>query len=227
MMVRNICTPIEETSLVASVEQLQFDLKILEEIRRTRYLLGRSNKIPKCGNLHLAFEYAKEPDNHHLFTQILRVSPYIFEVLHQLIKDHPVFQNNSHSAQAPVNLQLAVTLYQMGRYGNAATVQDIAQDAGISKGSVELYTKHCFEAIESLHDMFVCPLTEEEKEREKQWIDEQVGLRGSLWREGWIMYDGTIVVLFSKPGMNGNAYYTRKGNYGLNIQASAMCDYIF
>ena len=32
------------------------------------------------------------------------------------------------------------------------------------------------------------------------------------------MYDGTIVVLYAKPGLNGDAYYTRKGNYGLNAQ---------
>ena len=32
------------------------------------------------------------------------------------------------------------------------------------------------------------------------------------------MYDGTIVVLYRKPGKNGDAYYTRKANYGLNVQ---------
>ena len=32
------------------------------------------------------------------------------------------------------------------------------------------------------------------------------------------MYDGTIVVLHAKPGLNGDAYYTRKANYGLNLQ---------
>ena len=32
------------------------------------------------------------------------------------------------------------------------------------------------------------------------------------------MYDGTIVVLYKKTGLNGEAYYTRKGNYGLDAQ---------
>ena len=32
------------------------------------------------------------------------------------------------------------------------------------------------------------------------------------------MYDGTIVVLYKKPGLNGDAYYTRKANCGLNAQ---------
>lgn len=46
-----------------------------------------------------------------------------------------------------------------------------------------------------------------------------MGFKG-LWQEGWIMYDGTIVVLYAQPGMEGDAYYTRKCNYGLNLQVS-------
>ena len=61
------------------------------------------------------------------------------------------------------------------------------------------------------------PLTSEEKEAEKCWMDNHLGFKG-LWREGWLMYDGTIVVLYAKPGMNGQGYYTRKANYGLNVQ---------
>ncbi|KAG2746066.1 hypothetical protein P692DRAFT_20876829 [Suillus brevipes Sb2] len=32
------------------------------------------------------------------------------------------------------------------------------------------------------------------------------------------MYDGTIVVLYTKPGLNRDAYFTQKSNYGLNLQ---------
>ncbi|KIK92049.1 hypothetical protein PAXRUDRAFT_148163, partial [Paxillus rubicundulus Ve08.2h10] len=34
----------------------------------------------------------------------------------------------------------------------------------------------------------------------------------------WVMYDGTIVVLYAKPGLNRDAYVTWKSNYGLNLQ---------
>ena len=107
----------------------------------------------------------------------------------------------------------------MGRYGNGASVKDIARIVGISKGSVENYMDHCLVAIESLHDIFVQKLTPEEKEVEKQWMDEHLGFVGS-WRDGWVMYDGTIVVLYAKPGLHGDAYYTCKANYGLNVQVS-------
>jgi hypothetical protein len=218
MVWQNVVTPIEDMSLEDSVRQLQLDIKILEEIRNVRYLSGRTNRIPKQGNLHLAFVYAEEPQNHHHFTHMLRVSPYIFEVLVNLIRDNPVFHNNSQNTQMPVDYQLAVTLYRMGRFGNGASLEDIARNAGVAKGTVELYTRRCFDAIESLHDYFLRPLTQEEKEQEKRWVEQEVRLKDSLWREGWVMYDGTIVPLFSKPGLNGDTYFTRKSNYGLNVQ---------
>jgi hypothetical protein len=67
----------------------------------------------------------------------------------------------------------------MGRYGNGASVQDIARVAGLvagcSEGSVENYTNRCFNAIEYLQEVFIRKLTPEEKEREKEWIDDQLG----------------------------------------------------
>ena len=71
----------------------------------------------------------------------------------------------------------------MGCYGNGASLEDISQIAGISEGSVELFTERCFEAIESLHDIFVHLPTAEEKEAEKLWIDTWVGFQGT-WQEG-------------------------------------------
>lgn len=115
--------------------------------------------------------------------------------------------------------QLAVTLFCMGRYGNGASIQDIARTAGCSEGSVENYTDGWFTGIESLQEIFVQKLTRAEKEQEKQWIDEHLGFKGA-WRDGWVMYDGTIVVLYRRPGLNGDAYYTRKANYGLNVQVN-------
>lgn len=50
--------------------------------------------------------------------------------------------------------------------------------------------------------------------------EEQLGFTGTSWREGFVMYDGTIIVFYAWPGMDGDAYYTRKCNYGLNTQVS-------
>ena len=167
--------------------------------------------------MHLAWEYASNPADHGRFSHMLCVSPHVFQTILSLIQHHPVFTNNSNVPQEPVEKQLAVTLYRMGQYGNLASIEDVAQIAGCLDGSVENYTDHCFEAIESLQEIFVRRLTPEEKEKEKQWIDQKLGFKGA-WRDGWLIYDGTIVVLYQHPGLNGDEYYTCKANYGLNVQ---------
>jgi hypothetical protein len=73
---------------------------------------------------------------------------------------------------------------------------------------------------ESFHDTFVCLPTTQEKEWEKCWIDDHLRFLGT-WRDGWVIYDGTIVVLNTKPALNGDAYFTQNSNYGLNVQVSA------
>jgi hypothetical protein len=47
------------------------------------------------------------------------------------------------------------------------------------EGSVENYTDYCFDAIELLQEIFICRLTPEEKEQEKQWIDQKLGFKGA------------------------------------------------
>ena len=219
-MLRYLADPPYELELDELAVRLQSDTQFLQAIRSTRYLNPR-NPVPRleAASLSLVWEYAKDPAQHGRFQHMLRVSPRVFQVIVELIKDHPVFSNNSNHPQAPVEEQLAVTLFRMGRFGNAASLEDIAREAGCSEGTVEAYTSRCFEAIMALHDIFVRPLTPEEKEREKEWIDQHLGFKG-LWREGWVMYDGTIVVLYARPGLDGDAYYTRKCNYGLNLQVS-------
>ncbi|KAJ3775322.1 hypothetical protein FB446DRAFT_778643 [Lentinula raphanica] len=164
-------------------DKLLLDLETIQIIRQTRYLRGRK-EVAKAGSIHLAWTYAESGDllDEGRFINMLRVSPLVFDVIVQLIQEH-------HS---PVDYQLAVTLYHMGRFGNAASLEDIARISGCSEGS---------------------------KEKEKEWIDQQMGFVG-LWRDGWVMYDGTIVPLYAAPQWNGEAYYTRKSNYGLNVQVS-------
>ncbi|KAF9009810.1 hypothetical protein BDZ89DRAFT_964627 [Hymenopellis radicata] len=190
MVARNITNPSQSFS--ETMRRLNLDVKVIQDIRSTRYLPGRE-PVLKLGNLHLAWEYAKDSEHHHRFVQMLRMTPESFDILLILIRDHPVFHNDSNNPQAPVQTQLAVTLYCLGRYGNGASVKDVARVAGISEGS--------------------------EKETEKKWLDDQLGFVGA-WRDGWVMYDGTIVVLYCRPDLDGDAYYTRKSNYGLNVQVS-------
>jgi len=59
MVLRDILLPPDD-DIEQPSENLQFDLTVLEAIQATRYLHGRP-EVAKCGNLHLAWEYAQDP----------------------------------------------------------------------------------------------------------------------------------------------------------------------
>jgi hypothetical protein len=209
--------------LEQACRELKLDITILLLIQQTRYLRNRS-PVLKAGHLHLAWNYARDPKHRLRFVDMLRVLPETFQAILGVIEGHDVFRTKSRRPQAPVQLQLAVVLYRMGRYGNGASVNDIARVAGVSEGTVEVFTARCFTALMSHHDEYVRELSEHEKEAEKTWIEEHVGCPG--WREGWLMYDGTIIPLYQKPALDGDAYFTRKGNYGLNAQVCLCSSFL-
>ncbi|KAJ3741830.1 hypothetical protein DFH05DRAFT_1461918 [Lentinula detonsa] len=210
------------------LQQLALDVEMLNIIQTTRYLHPRPF-VTKCGQLSLLMDYAANPELHGRFIDMIRISPAMFCALLSMIEQNPVFQNSSTNGQAPVEVQLAVMLYRMGRFGNANDVHDVAHICGVSEGSVENFTERCHKAIAALQPIFVRPLTEEEKEREKEWVDSKLGFRG-LWREGYLMYDGTIVVLYQRPGQDGTSYFTRSAHdasaFGYTC-ASRYPDFLF
>lgn len=213
MLIRDITLP--PRALEDITQNLWSDLVVVRLLANTRYLHPRL-PVLKGGNLSLLWFYAEDKHTHHRFVHMLRVTPDTFRFILSLIKDDSVFIAHSQRPQAPVDHQLAVMLYRLGHYGNAASIEGVATWAGISEGSVEAYTRRCIIAINRHQTRFVCKPTTEEIEVEKRWVEKQVGCPG--WRDGWLMYDGTIVVLYQKPGLEGDAYYTRKANYGLNVQ---------
>jgi len=153
-----------------------------------------------------------------LFRAELRVSPLAFDHLIEAIKNDPVFIGRSKlSPQAPVKEQLAVALYRFGHNGNAASLQSIANWAGIGKGTVELYTRRVMTAFlqpEFMRGSVHWP-DEEEKEAAKQWVQDH---SCKAWRNGWCFVDGTLVPLASRPYWYGESYFDRKCRYSLNVQ---------
>jgi len=74
------------------------------------------------------------------FRLALRVSPNTFDQILEQINDDPVFSNDSSNGQMPIEQQLAIALYQFGHNGNAASLQQVANWAGVGKGTVALVT---------------------------------------------------------------------------------------
>ncbi|KAJ7467849.1 hypothetical protein B0H11DRAFT_1732547 [Mycena galericulata] len=176
------------------------------------------NKVAKASQLHLVLVEFKENDPKR-FRRNLRVSPETFDALVGKIEGHHIFANNSYCGQTPVHLQLAIALYRFGHDGNAASVEAIAQWAGVSAGLVVKSTHRIIIAFLALHDEVIYWPTEAEKNEAKAWVE---AASCEEWSGGYCMVDGTLVPLFEKPGHHGEAYFDRKSNYSLNVQVRTI-----
>jgi hypothetical protein len=167
-------------------------------------------RFPQLALLHWAHD-----NNSKMFRRKVRVGPATFDAIVKCIENHPIFQNNSNNPQTAISTQLAVTLNRFGHYGNAATLTDIGEWAGISAGTVETCTKRVAVALMALHDFAVHLPNDEEKQAAKAFSAEKVCPE---WGDGYLSADGSTVVLFEKPGYFGEAYFDRSSNYSINMQ---------
>jgi hypothetical protein len=189
-----------------------------------RYLNSRE-EINKDGTqLHLLLHDYKL-NRPEIFRSYLRIDPGCFDDLVQVLKDDPVFHNNSNNPQMPIGEQLAIALFRFGHYGNAASTLKVALWAGIGFGTVPLVTNRVLKAIcsERFRKSALHWSSPEAKEAAKAWVQDA---SCPAWRDGWLMVDGTLVPLFMRPGFFGNTFFDRKSNYSLNVQVRPCLYYI-
>ena len=201
------CDTDEEHSLIMGITA-----DLLQVITETRVL--NPHLVDKCSQLGLILINFKFDDPKR-FRHNLRVSTSTFDSLQEMIETHPIFLSDAYVSQCPVSIQLAIAMYRFGHDGNAASVEAVAQWAGVSAGTVVNCTRRVMVAFLALHDSAIRWPSEEEKEKSKQWVE---AVSCYAWRDGYCMADGTPVILFQKPGYHGEAYFDRKSNYSLNLQ---------
>ncbi|THU76362.1 hypothetical protein K435DRAFT_605633, partial [Dendrothele bispora CBS 962.96] len=160
--------------------------------------------------------------NPDLFRHDLRVTPTTFDYLVAVIEDDEVFKSGSESSpQAPVEEQLAVTLYHFGHDGNASGLQSVGNWSSLGKGTVHLYTRRVMTAI--LRPEFMSKAVrfpaEEEKKEAKKWVRNR---SCKAWCHGWCFVDGTLVPLAYRPYWYGESYFDRKSRYSLNVQIVSL-----
>jgi hypothetical protein len=197
--------------------------KAISAIYSSRYHLDRKfgrGKPPAYLPLILT-TYKDHNEFHHLFRQYLRIDPITFDKILIAISSDPVFINQSRHPQMPIDHQLAITLYRFGYYGNAASLQRVADWAGVGKGTVLIATRHVMTAVlqSSFKDQAIRMPTPGEKEGAKQWVERHSNC--PAWRDGWCFVDGTLIPLAFRPFWYGQSYFDRKCNYSLNIQVSS------
>jgi hypothetical protein len=205
-----------ESPPAAYFSQIDLVLRFLHLATSTRVLFPLG-EVPKVSQLDLVLNVYRTS---HLkrFRRNIRVNPETFDALVDFIKEDPIFQSNSTKQQIPVQYQLAITLYRFGHFGNAASVESVAQWAGCSAGLVVMCTRRVIVAVTRLHDDAFTILPEHIADAKAFVAKESC----YAWRNGWCMADGTLVPLSDKPGHHGEAYFDRKSNYSLNVLVSVM-----
>jgi hypothetical protein len=197
-------------------DQVMNDYGHILELILASQVLNASDPVAKCSQLYLVLIGFKANDWKQ-FCLNLRVSPSTFDELVGYIQNHPIFQNRSNCSQYPVEIQLAIALFRFRHNRNAASVEAIAQWAGVSVGLVVKATQQVIIAFLALHDSIICWPSLAEKKEAKQWVEDN---SCTAWRDGFCMVDGTLVPLAEKPGHHGEAYFDRKSNHSLNVQVS-------
>ncbi|KAJ8508238.1 hypothetical protein ONZ45_g9460 [Pleurotus djamor] len=180
----------------------------ISDMYAQRYELPRDPFPRGPSYLHHVLRLLKNSRPDH-FRQELRVSPQTFDAIVAAIETNAVFFNNSQNAQLPIEEQLAITLYRFGHDGNAASLQSVANWAGVGKGTVLLATRRVMTAI--LHPNFMKKAvrfpTDEEKAEAKQWVRRH-SCKG--WKDGWCFVDGTLIPFAERPHWFGESYFDRK-----------------
>jgi hypothetical protein len=133
-------------------DRLQDTIQALcDEVKRARVL---HKPPPQASQLHMLVHH--EEYRPYLFRQKLCVNPEVFDDILNHISNHPIFQNQSNNPQLPVSIQLTIFLNRVGHYGNAITLENVAQRAGMSVGSIVNCTNCVMIAVLDANDQFIC-----------------------------------------------------------------------
>ena len=181
-----------------------------------RYKIPRDGLPQGPSYLHHVLLTLKNGRADH-FHQQLRINPTNFDALVVAIEHNPVFMNKSNNAQMPVEEQLSITLFCFGQDGNASGLQDVANWAGVAKGTVSLVTWRVMVAV--LHPQFMENVVrfpnDEEMQEAKDWVKNH---SCRSWKNGWCFVDGSLIPLATQPEWFGESYWDRKDQYSLNVQ---------
>ncbi|KAG2060974.1 hypothetical protein BDR06DRAFT_979248 [Suillus hirtellus] len=153
-----------------------------------------------------------------LFQKKLCVPPETFDDILNQISNHHVFHNQSNNPQLPVAVQLAIFLNRVGHYGNASSPKDISQWAGVSVGSVINCMNRIMAALLAEHNNFISfpTLNSIDAAHAQAYALKTLGC--PEWQNGILAIDGSFFNLYQRPGLFGDAFYSRKSHFSLNCQ---------
>jgi DDE superfamily endonuclease len=189
---------------------------LLGLVSASRYLSPR----PRMATTYYWLEEGLDSLDDKRYRHQFRISREAFDFILDKIASNPIFANNSPNEQLPVKHQLHIALWRFGRFGNGASTIDVSKKFSIGEGTVQKITDRVVAAILALQGEYLSWYSSpNDLARMKSRIYESSGFPNCV---GFL--DGTTVVLAEKPVHDGELYYNRKGEYGINCQIVADLD---
>ena len=189
----------------------------LREYSKNRFINGNRRRYRKRSTFDwndcLSDNSVNYNDDEFLYH--FRMSRASFRVICEIIKNHLNFSYKTRKKR-PVEHQLLVFLYRVGKRGSGGSSKNVSQFFGVGYGTVNLYVKRITEALNDLKDVFI------------QWPtnDEKNNMKARMAAEGWPdcigIIDGTHIGLEWKPTKYHECYFNRKSFYSINI--TVICD---
>ena len=175
-----------------------------QALKEQRYLFPRT-PIPKS---NWAFDILPFLSNLR-FRVALWIDRHSFQYICQLIRNDPVFSNQSNCKQTPVNQQLQCALYKLRHDGSASSYIQSTSYWEVLEGHVYKTTSRVVEALCNLKNKVIEWPKEDEKRMESMKNDSREGFLGCVGK-----LDSTDIALKNKPGgaYNGEIFFTRKKN---------------
>ena len=151
------------------------------------------------------------------FMAFFRMKRNSFNRLLSLIRNDPIFQNQSRNPQASPAIQLATTLYFLG-FNGISTVRGAAQ-LGIGEGTTRLYCNRTISALVRL----LPQLIKWPEPGTRDYCDMRIRIERESRFPGCVGFlDDTDMVLRYGPFYHGETYFNRKKHYVLNVPG--ICD---
>ena len=189
----------------------------LVRLLASRYMISRRRRIPKSTDWRDRVLHDLPP---LYFRAFLRVEKSTFDYLRARLDltARDLFYSESGRPQLSVAVQLSISLYRLGHYGNGASVILIAQRFGVSPGTVVNATRRVLSAVLRWEADEIRWPTAAERESSGRASAERYGFCGCIGA-----VDGTTIPFAYAPSVDPWCYFDRHRRYSVNVLV--VCDW--
>ena len=184
-----------------------------EALRKTqarRYLQhNRGVTFKSAAWFHAVRDHASE----QRFRTYFRVSRSTFSKLRGVLWAHArlVCRRRRGRAQLALDLQLAIMLYRLGHYGNACSVDAVAELFGVSTGAVIKSTRRVLNTLSMIAPEHIKWKSRSFRAASSRLAADRYGFKGCIGAT-----DGTTFPLAYQPSLHPWSYFDRKSRYSQN-----------